>query len=106
MRTAARKDANKDAIVQALRAAGASVYDLKMPVDLLVGYQGKTVLMELKDGKKPPSARKKTPAQIKFWDEWKGATLVLVTDVESALRVLRVVSANPARVEGAASDAA
>jgi hypothetical protein len=98
MRRAARTDANKDDIVKALREAGASVYDLRMPVDLLVGYQGASILMELKDGSKPPSARKKTDAQIKFWDEWTGGPLVLVTDVESALRMLRIVSAKPARL--------
>jgi hypothetical protein len=98
MRRAARTDANKESIVKALREAGASVYDLKMPVDLLVGFEGKTCLVEIKDGSKPPSARKKTDAQIKFWDEWTGGLLVLVTDVESALRMLRIVSAKPARL--------
>jgi hypothetical protein len=98
MRRAARTDANKKGIVKSLREAGASVYDLKMPVDLLVGFEGKTCLVEIKDGSKPPSARKKTDAQIKFWDEWTGGPLVLVTDVESALRMLRIVSAKPARL--------
>ena len=43
MRYAARSDANQSEIVAALRASGASVFVLKLPVDLLVGYAGKTL---------------------------------------------------------------
>jgi len=49
MRHAARVDSNQTEIVAAFRAIGASVFVLKLPVDLLVGYAGKTVLVEVKD---------------------------------------------------------
>ena len=62
MRYAARIDANKEQVVTALRAAGAYVWDLKLPVDLLVGYRGFTFLVEVKtDGKK-----KLTKKQMKY----------------------------------------
>lgn len=40
MRRAARVDANQEQIVSALRGAGAYVWIIGLPVDLLVGYKG------------------------------------------------------------------
>ena len=78
---ASRTDANQKRIVAALRKAGASVYvgsAIKSGFpDLIVGYAGRTFLCEVKDGSKPPSARKLTPDQIKFRDSWKGDYTVL-----------------------------
>lgn len=53
MRRAAKVDANQKAIVQALRAIGAQVYNIKEPVDLLVGFRKRTLVLEVKnkDGK-------------------------------------------------------
>ena len=48
MRHAARVDVNQKAIVQAMRDAGAYVWIIGLPVDLLVGYKGHTLLMEVK----------------------------------------------------------
>jgi hypothetical protein len=87
MRYAARVDANKDAIVSALRAAGAYVWDLKLPVDILVGYAGKTYLVEIKRDNKA----KFTPLQRKFFEEWSGGTLARVDGPEAALRMIGVV---------------
>lgn len=88
---AARVDANAPQIVAALRAAGATVRVIIQGAglpDLLVGYKGQTYLLEVKDGKKPPSARKLTPDEQKFFDEWTGGPCVIVTSVEDALRVI------------------
>ena len=95
MRRAAKVDANHREIVDALRAAGASVHSLAgvgngCP-DLLVGAAGRTALVEVKDGSLPPSARRLTSDQCKFHAEWKGGTLAVVCDVDSALRVLAVM---------------
>jgi hypothetical protein len=93
MRHAARTDANKSTIVEALRAAGCIVYDLRLPVDLMVGVPGNpgvTLLMELKDGRKPPSARGHTDVQARFLANWPAPTCT-VTDVESALRAVAAV---------------
>ena len=88
MRRAARTDSNQEEIVKALRAVGASVESLAavghgVP-DLLVGYQGKTILMEVKDGEKPPSQRKLTPDQGKWHYEWNGGKVYIVDSVQSA----------------------
>lgn len=90
LRAAARKDANHDLIVKALRKAGAYVYILDQPVDLLVGYQDKTFLFELKDSKKRPSQRRLTPGQQKFFDEWTGGTLAKVETIADAFKALGI----------------
>ena len=48
MRRAARVDANQEQIVSVLRAAGAVVWIIGLPVDLLVGYKNHTFLVRSK----------------------------------------------------------
>lgn len=88
MRRAARTDGNKADIVSAMRSVGCSVYDLRQPVDLLVGRNGRTLLVEIKDGQKTASRRKYTPAQEAFMSTWRGGTVATVTDVDGALRAV------------------
>jgi Holliday junction resolvase len=95
MRRAARIDANQEQVVSALRAAGATVQSLAgvgvgVP-DLLVGYQGKTLLLEVKDGKKPPSERRLTEDQLKWHGAWRGGPLAVVDGVDAALQMLGVM---------------
>lgn len=95
MRRAARTDANQEQVVSALRAAGARVLSLA-PVgagvpDLLVGHRGRLLLLEVKDGAKSPSRRRKTAAQERFFAEWADLPISLVDGPESALRALRVL---------------
>jgi len=90
-RFARRVDANQDAVVSALRAAGARVEVISRPVDLLVGIRGKLALFEIKDGDKVKSAQKKTSAQEKFFAEWAGYPIGLVDGPEAALRMLAVM---------------
>ena len=93
MRYANRIDANQNAIVDTLRGCGATVRIVSQGdgiPDLLVGYQGYTILMEVKDGSKPPSARTLTPAEQKFFDEWRGGMVVIVNSVEEAIDVLKL----------------
>lgn len=69
MRHAARSDSSRDGIVKALRAAGAQVYDLRRPVDLLVRYRGTLYLADCK----PPSwkkPRKDQAAQTEWMEQW------------------------------------
>jgi len=92
MRYANRIDANQNAIVQALRECGATVRIISQGggiPDLLVGYNKYTILMELKDGSKPPSARKLTEDEQKFFDEWTGGMLAIVNSIEEALDILK-----------------
>jgi Holliday junction resolvase len=93
MRRAARTDSNQEEIVKALRAVGATVQSLAgvghgVP-DLLVGYQGKTILMEIKDGTKSPSKRELTEDQVKWIDSWTGGSIFIVDNVESAWNALK-----------------
>lgn len=98
MRRAARVDAGQDQIVSALRALGCSVRVITQGdgiPDLLVGYvnpvsgNGYNILLEVKDGRKPPSARKLTPAEAKFFEEWRGGLLAVVNSVDEALDILK-----------------
>ena len=92
---AAKIDANHEQVVSALRAAGASVQSLagvgKGVPDLLVGFQGKTLLMEVKDGKKTASERRLTEDQVRWHGAWRGGPLAVVDGVDAALRMLGVM---------------
>ncbi|MFM2134483.1 MAG: hypothetical protein RL156_1764 [Bacteroidota bacterium] len=91
MRRAARRDDNESSIVKALRDAGATVYFIDQPCDLIVGYEGKTLLFEVKDGNKPPSARKLTENEQKFFDTWTGGPAYVVDSIQAALAVMKGV---------------
>lgn len=83
MRRAARTDANQEAIVAALRAAGASVEVIGKPVDLLVGWRGQNWLVECKDGSKTPGNRPLTKAQKDFIPTWRGQVNVILSPAEA-----------------------
>jgi len=98
MRRAARKDDNHNEIVRALISVGAIVIDLSgigdgVP-DILVGFRGQTLLLEIKDGSRSPSKRKLTEAQLKFHGNWTGGPLAIVDSVEAALRMIGVINGN------------
>ena len=92
---AAKIDANHEQVVTALRAAGATVQSLagvgKGVPDLLVGYQGQTLLMEVKDGLKPPSKRALNEDQLRWHGSWNGGALAVVDSPDAALRILGVL---------------
>ena len=76
-----KTDANQAEIVEALRGLGyCTVHSLHavgggVP-DLLVGIGGRNYLVEVKDGSKPPSARKLTPDQVDWHRDWLGSVHV------------------------------
>lgn len=86
MRYAARVDSNQAEIVKALREAGAYVWIIGLPVDLLVGYKGHSFLMEVKTDSK----KRLTALQRDFFENWIGGTVCRVDGVESALRMIGV----------------
>lgn len=109
-RYASKVDRNHGEIRDALRALGVGVHDTSaagagMP-DLLCGWRGKIVLVEVKDGKKPPSERKLTVAQVQLHDMLRqhGVEVHVVKSVDEALAVFgaRVQLTAPERyAEGA-----
>ncbi len=96
MRRAARIDKPQPAIVKALREYGCKVAHTHTVgdgfPDLVISIHGRLGLVECKDGSKPPSKRALTEEQVRFWYEWEGTPMALVTDVEGALRFARVLA--------------
>jgi len=93
-----RTDANHTEIVNALQAIGASVTSLAdvgggCP-DLLVGYRGQNMLLEVKDGRKPPSARGLTAAEQKWHDTWRG-TVYIVYSAMDAVTLVNTMTLEP-----------
>lgn len=91
MRLAAKVDGNHKAIVATLRNAGAAVLSLAavghgVP-DLLVYFRRTLYLLEVKDGSRPPSARRLRPAQEAFRLRWP------VSVVTSEVEALKAVGA-------------
>jgi hypothetical protein len=87
MRYAARTDENQAAIVKALRDAGAYVWIIGLPVDLLVGYGNHTFCVEIKTDSK----KRLTALQADFFENWCGGTLARIDSSEAALRMIGVV---------------
>lgn len=91
MVTRARVDANQPQIVAALRKMGASVLHLHQVgngcPDILVGFRSKNALVEIKDGSKPPSARKLTKDEAVFHAEWRGQVAV-INSVDEAIEFI------------------
>ena len=95
---AARVDGNHSDIKRDFELLGCSVADTSgagdgFP-DLVVGFVTShfpfkvNVLVEVKDGSKPPSERKLTPKQKIFHDNWIGP-IEIVKDQEDVIRVVR-----------------
>ena len=84
---AAKVDANQKSIVDALRRAGASVQLLHRVgegcPDALAGYRGRNVLVEIKDGAKPPSARKLNDVQVEWHAAWRGQVATVTSEAEA-----------------------
>jgi hypothetical protein len=87
MRYAARVDANQTEIVMALRKAGAYVWVIGLPVDLLVGYKGHTFLVEVKT----TSKKRLTSLQADFFKNWTGGSLERIETPEQALKMIGVL---------------
>lgn len=81
-----KRDANEPAIVAALEAIpGCIVTRLDQPVDLLIGFDGETHLLEVKN---PAGKNRLTDAQLTFIDLWTGAEVHIVHDADEALAAI------------------
>jgi hypothetical protein len=83
MRRAARTDNNQHELVEALKKIGARCYYIKEPVDLVVGFRGRTLLLEVKGEGKPL-----TQAQQEFMATWPGEVHVCRTIDEAIAAVI------------------
>lgn len=90
MRRQARADANQPNIVAALRRCGFVVAHCHTVgggfPDLVISRNGWTGLVEVKDGDKPPSARKLTKDEADFHQKWPGE-IFIVESVEDVLKL-------------------
>lgn len=90
-----RTDANQVHLVKLAKQLGCSVQCLSNVghgcPDYVLGIFGVNLLVEFKDGSKPPSARKLTDRQIKWHSEWKGQKAVIATelDLEKVINMAR-----------------
>jgi hypothetical protein len=95
MRRAAKVDANQREVAQAMTKCGAWVVDCSRVgegyPDLNVVHRGRVLFVEVKDGSKPPSARKLTPAQVEFHAraEAHGVTVHVVKDIDEAIDLIK-----------------
>lgn len=91
MRRRPRVDRNQARVIAALRNAGCSVLPLSAVgcgcPDLLVGFRGQNLLMEVKDGELAPSRRVLTPDQREFHGAWRGA-IAVVKSVDEAIEAV------------------
>lgn len=79
-RYAKKRDASEPEIVSALLQCGFSVERLDRPVDLLVGFRGRTFVVECKvDGKKL------NKNQSDFVAGWRGSEVVILRSAQEAI---------------------
>lgn len=80
-----KPDSNQQDIISALREAGATVIIVsRVPhfVDLVVGYKGRTYLLEVKE-----EGKNLRPEQKEFFDSWNGGIMAMVRTVQEALKI-------------------
>jgi len=90
---AAKVDRNQPEIVKTLRKAGATVLitsQLKNAFDILVGYRGKLMIVEIKDGEKPKSQRKLSDGELKCKESFNraGVQYYVINSIDEALNLL------------------
>ena len=92
---AKRTDDNHREVVDGIRAAlpEATVFDLsgagKGCPDLLIGWEGRNYLIEIKDPSKPESKRGLTTAQQKLHKQWQGQMDIAHSAAEAIAIILR-----------------
>ena len=90
MRRAAKADANQPVIVAALRRCGFVVAHCHTVgggfPDLVIARNGRTGLVEIKDGNKPPSARKLTSDEADFHNKWPDK-IPIIESVDDVLKL-------------------
>jgi hypothetical protein len=93
MRRRGRVDENHAAIVDLLRGFDCSVISTAgvgdgFP-DLVVGFQGVTHLIEIKDGDKSPSRRRLTDDEREWHATWRGEAVYVLESARDAEQLVR-----------------
>jgi len=98
-RKAARVDANQADIIKAARRLGATVTDTSRVgqgfPDIVVGIFGINLLIEIKDGDKPPSKRKLTDDQVVWHKAWNGSSYVINSADEMIALICSLAAKEP-----------
>lgn len=98
-RRAARTDENHREVSDYFRALGCSVHSTHRVgdgfPDIVVGTVGLNLLVEIKDGRKPPSRRRLTGDERRFVESWRGRVEIVesmddVTDLIDRYRSLGI----------------
>ena len=86
-----RVDENQKSLIHTFICLGASVLNLSTVgrgcPDLLIGYKGKTVLVEIKSSAKATF----TEPQIKFMQGWRGGAVSRIDSVDAAIRLIKML---------------
>ncbi len=94
-RLGAKTDANAKEIDSALTGIGCSLAKTdgsgKGFPDRVVGFEGVNILLEYKDGNKPPSKRKLNDYQERWHGNWKGQVAVVMNPNEAVQIVKQCV---------------
>jgi len=83
-------DNNQLEIVKVFKSLGATVLNLsgvgKGCPDLLIGYKGISVLVEIKS-----KTGKFTEPQLKFMEQWRGGAVNRIDSVDGAIRLIKLL---------------
>lgn len=109
MKRVARKDDNHNEIVDALKLHGVSVIDTSSMgggfPDLICGFAGKTLLMEIKNPKTYYGRKGLNKNQARWKDAWIGGPYAVVDSAAAAIRAVEALKGGPVAaltdVEGA-----
>lgn len=88
----AKSDANEKTIIRALEQIGCTVWRLRRPVDLLIGYRGQNGLLEVKN---PDGRNRVEDSQDQFINDWKGHVYVVRTVDEAIAAAVRIAACRP-----------
>lgn len=107
MRRAARRDENHAEVKAVFESLDCSVLDvagIPCGFDLIVGYKTQAIAVEVKDGEKPPSARKLTENEFSAHLNWRGPKAIVKNNDEALLVVKLLRSRHFSVMEGDFAD--
>lgn len=80
-------DKNQNQIVKDLRAIGCSVWLINGVIDIIVGFQGRSFIFEIKNPESKTASLK--DSQIEFIENWKGSPVYIVETFDDILDIIK-----------------